>query len=742
MSRRVFTLLGAIVAALVVAGAAIAYWAATGTGIGSAQSATMTAPVIVDASATDGDVTIDWNAPTEPAGASFTYEVTRDDDEVPCSSATATECVDEGVATGTYEYRVIARLNSWSSTSEPTEVDVTGGATDTTAPSSTAALSPEPNAAGWNKADVTMTLQATDADSGVKRITYSASGAQTIAETVANVDSTSFSVTAEGTTTITYFAEDNTGNVESPRTQVVKLDRTNPVVTITPDRPANATGWYRSSVGFTASATDPGGSGDMTCDAPKTYAGPDTASASVTMACVDAAGNEGTKTHSFKYDAAAPTLNVTAARSADHDSWFNAPIEFSVSGQSDATSGIATCDAAVNHTTDGQNLTVSRTCTDNAGNIGTGTSSTFKYDDTDPTVSIATNRTANANGWINADPTFTATAADATSGAGTCDAPITRTTDTATGSVAMSCADLAGNSGSDTKAYKLDKTNPVVAFTQPAANATVPRGNVSASGTSADANDDTIQFAYRAANAATWTEFGLVGTSSPHSATWNTAALSGGSYELRITGTDKASNATSVIRTVTVPGCDSILLTSNKATWVDQSNQSTNNGASTFMDVFALRGNGTSSERSGYSLIGFPAASLPAGCVVTKAELRLALTSIPSWVSSGDTRTLTVKRVATSFSWSESTTWSTLGNNWPTSVEATPSATRTFTNSSTIGQHTLDVTNVWGAGAANGFRLADEGTIVNDRNYRLRFAGNDHGTASNRPALTLTLGVG
>lgn len=55
---------------------------------------------------------------------------------------------------------------------------------DATPPTTTATLSPTPNAAGWNDSDVTVTLDATDAGtnpSGVQQISYSASGAQTIA---------------------------------------------------------------------------------------------------------------------------------------------------------------------------------------------------------------------------------------------------------------------------------------------------------------------------------------------------------------------------------------------------------------------------------------------------------------------------------------------------------------------------------------------------------------------------------
>ena len=54
---------------------------------------------------------------------------------------------------------------------------------DTTPPNTRATLSPEPNAAGWNNNDVTVSLEATDVGgSNVEEIVYSASGAQPIEE--------------------------------------------------------------------------------------------------------------------------------------------------------------------------------------------------------------------------------------------------------------------------------------------------------------------------------------------------------------------------------------------------------------------------------------------------------------------------------------------------------------------------------------------------------------------------------
>ena len=110
---------------------------------------------------------------------------------------------------------------------------------DLTPPTTTASISPQPNAAGWNNSDVTIALTAVDnpGGSGVAQITYSATGAQTLPSTAVGSASTSFSLSAEGVTTITFFSTDNAGNVEAPNTLTIKLDKTPPEVTcaVTPN---------------------------------------------------------------------------------------------------------------------------------------------------------------------------------------------------------------------------------------------------------------------------------------------------------------------------------------------------------------------------------------------------------------------------------------------------------------------------------------------------------------------------
>ena len=106
---------------------------------------------------------------------------------------------------------------------------------DPVAPSTSASNSPGANVAGWNNTNATVLLTAEDnhGGSGVTNITYNASGAQSIASTTVNAVTTSFGISAEGETTITYYASDVAGNHESPKTLVIKIDKTAPTISVT-----------------------------------------------------------------------------------------------------------------------------------------------------------------------------------------------------------------------------------------------------------------------------------------------------------------------------------------------------------------------------------------------------------------------------------------------------------------------------------------------------------------------------
>jgi hypothetical protein len=148
-----------------------------------------------------------------------------------CSGTIASaSCTENGVPDGSWSYSVTPTQGaSWTGPESATTTVLV----DTTAPTTSAAVSPAANASGWNKANVTVTLTSTDAGAGVQQLTYSATGAQPIAPTTVAVSTTSLQVTAEGTTTVSFAAKDAYGNTETTKSQVVKLDRTAPTGAIT-----------------------------------------------------------------------------------------------------------------------------------------------------------------------------------------------------------------------------------------------------------------------------------------------------------------------------------------------------------------------------------------------------------------------------------------------------------------------------------------------------------------------------
>ena len=96
---------------------------------------------------------------------------------------------------------------------------------DTIAPTTTHVVLPAPNGNGWNNqpGPVNVDLHATDADGTVASITYTVG---TAAPVTVQGNSATVVVSVEGITPLTYFATDNAGNSETPKTLEVRIDRT------------------------------------------------------------------------------------------------------------------------------------------------------------------------------------------------------------------------------------------------------------------------------------------------------------------------------------------------------------------------------------------------------------------------------------------------------------------------------------------------------------------------------------
>lgn len=99
--------------------------------------------------------------------------------------------------------------------------------TDLVVPNTTATATGTTGDNGWLLSNATIALAATDLGSGVKEIHYTV---DTGAETVVAAGAATFAITSDGNHVVTYFAVDNAGNAEAPKTLAVRIDRSAPAV--------------------------------------------------------------------------------------------------------------------------------------------------------------------------------------------------------------------------------------------------------------------------------------------------------------------------------------------------------------------------------------------------------------------------------------------------------------------------------------------------------------------------------
>ena len=169
----------------------------------------------------------------------------------------------------TYNSAVAVALNQtiYARLTDGRNVGSTGSlkVTDTTAPTAPSATV----AAGtvgsnsWYTSNVTIKVTAgTDSQSGVNRTTYSLTGAQALAETAITSGGT-FTITADGTTTVTCYTYDNAGNKSTAKTLTIKKDASAPSVasTTVSGGTAGTNGYYKSNVTVKITAGSDGHSG-------------------------------------------------------------------------------------------------------------------------------------------------------------------------------------------------------------------------------------------------------------------------------------------------------------------------------------------------------------------------------------------------------------------------------------------------------------------------------------------------
>src|SRR5208337_1826609 len=196
-------------------------------------------PFNISSGGTVADGTVSWNLGTIAAGAtgSVTYQAEL---EPPAQFPAGTAPVTSISILDTDQTDPIA--NSVS-------INVTG---DVVPPTTTATVTPAPNAAGWNNTDVGVTLSAVDnpGGSGVDRILYAVDGGP--ASSVAG-NTASLNFVDEGIHTIEFQAVDAVGNVEPAQTIQVKFDKTPPTSYVNPLAPQQTS----STFPVTVTGSDP-----------------------------------------------------------------------------------------------------------------------------------------------------------------------------------------------------------------------------------------------------------------------------------------------------------------------------------------------------------------------------------------------------------------------------------------------------------------------------------------------------
>ncbi len=251
---------------------------------------------------------------------------------------------------------------------------------DASAPETVSYVTSVPNIQGWNDSDVTVGLEAADNEggSGVKEITYSATGAQSVSETTTAGTSVSVLLTTEGETTITYFATDEAGNSETAQMLVIRIDKTAPVLTseaTAGGNPYTAGTWTNQNVVVSFDCTD-AVSGVASVTQPITLSS-EGENQTANGVCTDVAGNSANASSvNIKIDKTAPVITITAPTSGSY--LLNQAVTTSYTC-TDGSSGVASCTGTTANggsldtaSIGGKSFTVN--ATDNAGNSASSTS--------------------------------------------------------------------------------------------------------------------------------------------------------------------------------------------------------------------------------------------------------------------------------------------------------------------------------------------------------------------------------
>jgi uncharacterized repeat protein (TIGR03803 family) len=414
--------------------------------------------------------------------------------------------------------------NGTSETAHSQPVDI-----DTTPPVSTSSV-----------ANYTVTLTATDTLSGVGNTYYTVDGG------AQQTYSSPFTVSNNANHTVTYWAVDVAGNIESAHTISIVLPLK---TTASLSGWTGNNGWYRGPVTVTLTATDGGGTVTGTYytvdgGAQQAYTGAFTVSGdavhTITYWSTDAAGNtETAHSQSIKIDGTTPVSTLTSIGSGSFaitatdnlsgvwEIWYNIN-----NGPWQVSPGFGEVDFSV---LPGTYDTIQYFSIDNAGNEES--TRTLVVDQVPPVTTASLSGTTGTNGWYTSAVTVTLTATDQHSTVNatyyTVDGGAQQTY---SGAFAVSTdgshtitywsTDAAGNTETaNSQSFKIDATVPVVTF-----------GAVSPAANGAGWNNSSVSISFTTSDATSGVA--SVSTSSPL-----TFTAEGANQTKAVTVTDNAGNS-------------------------------------------------------------------------------------------------------------------------------------------------------------------------------------------------------
>ncbi|HET6403553.1 MAG TPA: HYR domain-containing protein [Candidatus Thermoplasmatota archaeon] len=333
-------------------------------------------------------------------------------------------------------------------------------------PTTTAALSPPPNAAGWNAGAVEVSLACAPASGlACASTTYSVDGGATQTYTGP------FSVSGDLVHTVLFRSVGSDGAVEADKTQLVRIDATPPAVAAAASCGVTGlNGWCRDATrNVTTSASDVlSGLASTSCTREGAAVPCGTIAVgqgehTVVVTATDLAGNTASASITLKLDNVAPSLAGSRAPLANAQGWNDGDVTVSWTC-TDATSGVASAPSPAIVSDEGAGQSRSGTCTDEAGNSASSTVSGISIDRTPPSVTHAQSPAANAAGWNNGPVVVSFSCTDALSGVFAAPASAVLSGEGADQGASGTCTDAAGNAATATRSgIHIDLTPPTLA---------------------------------------------------------------------------------------------------------------------------------------------------------------------------------------------------------------------------------------------------------------------------------------